>query len=458
LLHKRFIAFLFLTFAFQALAQPANDNCSSATVLTIPAGGFGLGLISTPIVNLTSATIQFGEPFYSTLIVAGNDKKSIWFKFTLPVHRGVNVELKQPGNAIPLNAAGFTLFKTSNCLPSLSDIGPALLTPLNQFGSSYNPCLKPGEYLIQVSSQLTSNGPIYLDITLSNPNVLNDYDLKSTRYNFGTVSGGWNQQLFDVGCLTIDNAAETCPALGVNYQEYTQSAWFTFTTDSHIDLLRLEMGEMINTGNFRVGYNIYQGDCFSAPGSLVLVDGCKVLNQTSFYPPSPQEYWVGKNYTCFFLPNTTYSIQVFYHKDYVNNVGIRLYELGQGPTDAPIPSALASAPGSTNAMGTIAGSPAGITSSATDYLACNSFIVNNACGTVNPASGTVNSLATPYQLSTWYTFTTTTSANVRFNTNGYLGKRLFQGNVQSNCNLPVFSEWTVGNYFEYKCLPAGTYS
>ncbi|NVO03450.1 MAG: T9SS type A sorting domain-containing protein [Bacteroidetes bacterium] len=458
--NRIFHLFFFLFFVIQGsfcIAQPANDECSNAIVIPISSGGFGLGTFSSPNIDISLATIVFGEPFYSSLITAGNDKKSVWFKYTLATSRGVKVELKQPGTAIAQSDAGFTVYKSSVCMPTLADIIPAKLTPLNKFGSSYNPCLSSGDYYVQVSSKVAANGPIFIEVTTSNPGVLNTYDFKNTRYNFGTANLGWNQITYDVGCQTIDNALEVCPALGANYTEYGQTTWMTFTTDAHIDYLRLEMGEMYNTGNYKVGYNIYQGDCFSNPSGLTLVDGCNVLQQTWFYNPDPRESWPGKNYTCFFLPNTTYSIQIFYNNSYANTVGARIYELGGAATDAPIPSALGSAPGNTNALGVLPSSPSGITTNGNDWLACNSKIINNACGSVNPVSGIITSGGIDYKLNTWYTFTISTSSNINISTPSNILKRLYTGNVFGNCNLASFTDFTTSSY-DINCMAPGTYS
>ncbi len=221
-------------------AAPLNDNCANASTITISNGGFGLGVFATPNEDMTSATIQFGEPFHGSQVTAGNDKKSIWYKFSIPTHRGIKVELKQPGIIIPQDAAGFTVFKTSTCMPTLADITPAKLTPINKFGSSYNPCLDPGDYFIQVTSRIDSDGPIFIELTTSYTAGLNAYDLKSTAYPFGTLNLGWYQQNFDVGCQTIDSLGENCAALGANFAEYTQSTWMTFNTDAHIDYFRIE--------------------------------------------------------------------------------------------------------------------------------------------------------------------------------------------------------------------------
>ena len=86
--------------AMPALAQPANDNCANASVVTISSGGFGLGIFTSSTFDLTSATVQPGETFAPAILVAGQNQKSVWFKFTLPTTRSVLVTLAQPGSLL----------------------------------------------------------------------------------------------------------------------------------------------------------------------------------------------------------------------------------------------------------------------------------------------------------------------------------------------------------------------
>lgn len=439
---------LIMGIASIAMAQPANDNCANAELLNV---GYNTGIFTTTTIDITAATIQLGEPFHSAQISAGNDKKSIWFKFYLPTARAINIELKQPGTAIAEDGAGFTVFylpNNYNCFPALADIGPAKLTPINKFGSSYNPCLLPGYYMVQVSAKLASNGPVFLELTSGSPGVLNDYDFPSTADYFNVISGGWYNHNFDVGCQTIEDASENCPALGANFAEYTQSTWHVFRTDQFIDALRLEIGEQTFTGNLKVGINIYEGDVRSTPiGSLILVDGCNFLQQSN------ASYYAGKTLLCQLDPNKYYSIQIFYHKFYSNTINLRLYELGSGITKSPDPSAIHTS----SQLGVLPASAGGTWTYGQDTLSCNAFIADYPCGSVNPISGIVTSGGYNYRLNTWYTFTLAQAANVRFVTNGNLLKRLYPGDVGADCNLPSIWDFTSGDV-TYPCLPAGTYS
>lgn len=437
---------LFFGFLPRANAQvPANDNCTNAINIPISSGGFGLGVFTSTTIRLGDCTKQFGEVFHNSMVSAGNDKKSVWFKFHLETARAVNLALKQPGILIPEDGAGFAVYYTNTCLPSLTDIPGAKLTPLSKFGSSYNPCLPPGDYLIQVGAKLASVDDIFMQLTISAPGVLSTYDERANAQNLGTLSGGWDSYSYDVGCLSIESATETCAALT---SEYTQSSWHVFTTDNKVDLVRFEMSEGTFTGDLHVGFKVYRGDARTTPiASLTLVEDCSELTQTS------SGQWVGKTFLCDFLPNTKYSIQIFYHKDYSNTVNYRLYEKGSGTTKSPNPSAL----NASSKLGVLPSSGAGVWTYGKDTLACNSFIASNSCGTVNPASGVVTSNGVNYVLNTWYTFTIAADANVRFYTTNYLGKRLFSGNVESSCNKTPIWEWNSLDA-SYNCLSAGTYS
>jgi PKD repeat protein len=447
---KRYLPFLFFLQVIVIQAQPVNDHCSNAAEIIIPAGGFGIGAFYSDTIDLTSATLQMGEVWHSVQISAGNDKKSIWYKFYLPTARGVNIELMQEIETIPQDGAGFTVYKAENCIPGLADIPPAKLTPVNKFGSTFNPCLLPGWYYIQVGAKNASSGEVHLELTTSMPGVLNNYDLQPAASSFGTISGGWHTKYYEVGCQTIDNAAETCPALGANYEDYTQSVWFVFTTDNFVDLITLQMGEQSGyfTGNFRTGYNIYEGDVRTTPyTTLPVIDGCRIMTQPS------SSYLASKNYLCVFQPNTTYSIQLFFHKEYSNAVQIRLYERGSGITKSPYPPSI----DPTSELGLLAASPAGTWTYGYDVFACNAFISDNICGTVNPASGQTSISGYTFRLATWYTFELSDDANVRFYTDGGHGKKLYYGDVTTNCNLTPTNEFNNGD-ITFNCLPPGKYS
>ena len=445
---------IFASFSSAKAQAPINDNCNGALNINIPLDGFGMGIYYSDTVDLSNSTLQTGEYFHPVQVSAGTDKKSIWYKFHLPTARSINLELSQPSISLPEDAVGFTVYHNASCLPGASAIPGAKLTPLNKFGSSYNPCLLPGDYLVQVSAKTIANDEVFLKLTVDESMVTNDYDKPANAQFLDVISGGYTSYTFDVGCQTIENAAENCPSLGANYQEYTQSTWHVFETDNFIDMLRWELREdpSFYTGNLRVGYKLYKGDARSTPiSSLTLVDGCGVL-----HPTEPNKY-AGKTWLCLLEPNSTYSLQVFYHKDYSNaSIEFRFYERGIGNSHSYDPTNLSPS----TKMGTLSGSPTGTSYKAYDTLSCNALIANNPCGTVNPASGTISIGDDTYYAGVWYTFTITDYANVEFiTTNSYFGKRLYAGNVEESCSLTLLREQkSLSMGFIYPCLPAGTYS
>ncbi len=98
-------------------AQPANDNCNNASSVTLSGGGFGLGIFTSTQYDLTLGTLQTGETFAPSITVSGINKKSIWYKFSLPTHRSIRVNLSQPGSTIQAGNVGFAVYKTNTCLP-----------------------------------------------------------------------------------------------------------------------------------------------------------------------------------------------------------------------------------------------------------------------------------------------------------------------------------------------------
>jgi len=439
-----------LVWAQCAWAQPPNDDCVNAISLPFGSNDFGLGVFTSPTTDLAGSTLQFGESLHPIQVSGGTDKKSVWYRFNLPTHRGVRLELKQNGSSIPQSDVGFTVYYNASCLPGLTAVPPAKLTPLNKFGNSFNPCLEPGAYWVQVTAKDNSftNGSIFLELTLDYPSVLNNHDLHTSPQVYGTVSGDGNWTDFDVGCLTIEDTSENCPALGTHFREYTQSSWHTFTTDNAVDYVELEIrNQFVITGNpWTVGVNLYQGDASSSATpwtNLPLVDGCQTLSST----------YSRLGYNCLLQPNTTYSIQFIYHKDLESTFGYQLHERGIGVTRGPDPTAIPAS----NQLGVLPGNAAGIWTYLSDTFACNARMVNHLCGAVVPTSYTYNGVT--YDLNDWTTFTLSQASNVRFSLSSgcrpVMG-RLYSGDVGSNCNLPLTLDFQGST--TVSCLPAGTYS
>jgi len=432
-MHQKNTRFLFwcLLFVFTAniaLAQPANDNCSNAIEIAIPENGYGIGAFQSPVADLTDATVQPGETFAPAIFVAAQNQKSVWYKFTLPTSRKVTVALAQQGTAITAGDAGFTVYKSSNCLPGNTELSTQL-TPIITFGNSFHPCVTPGEYLVQVSSKMAANGPVYIEITTDDADA--EYDHPATAYEFGTLTQ-WTQHIdYWVECQSLDNNDEICSGLGTP-QQYNKSTWHTFTTPSYFDYVAVLFSGTYywnNAGDKVIGYKLYEGDAMSDPNALTLIDGCDSLISNGYNA----DY---RRYGCGVLtPNTAYTVQLFFDTAF-HEESVRLaiaYE-GTDTTHAPFP-VLSQVPAG-NQLGIL---PANTAVTGIDYFACNSRHVLHPCGDALPDTGFLFDNK-HYKLSTFYTFELSTISNLTVNSdvgcydNAVIS--LYQGNLNANCNTP----------------------
>ncbi len=473
--------FLFMLYVFMlplvALAQPGNDECASASVIAVPGNGFGTGVIKSAEVSMAGAGIRPGEFFHSVQVSSGNDKKSVWFKLTLPTARAVKIELKQNGNAIPQADAGFTTYFTDACNQvTLAEVEAAKITPLNKFGNSYHPCLSPGQYLVQVGAKNTVAGSVFLEVTVENTAQINQYDLGKNAYDFGTVNVREKAVSYELGCQTIDdNTEKNCLPLA-GKEKYTQSTWHTFTTDDHLDYLAVgfssaNTGELQNrfrADSLAVGLRLYKGNVRTTPVSgLTQTGNCEKL---VFNGSISQSYlFPRKDYTCVLEPNTTYSVQLLFHQDARENVRVFVWEKGEQPSQGPVP--VNARIGAANKLGVLRQSPEGVITAFADYLGCNGrlSVPANACGKANPAGG-VRKGTTVYDLNSWSTFELAQAANVQVNVGlnyglGYSGyqpvyARIFRQGVTENC-ADLDTNKVIGGFSGsqfFTCLPAGKYA
>ncbi|WP_207496124.1 gliding motility-associated C-terminal domain-containing protein [Aridibaculum aurantiacum] len=454
----RFIIFLSLLITTSsAIAQPANDDCANAKAITISDNGYGFGVFNSSTDDISSATVQPTETFAPAILVAGQNKKSIWYKFTLATHRSIRVTLQQPGIAIAAGNAGFAVYKTDSCLPINNQLS-SKLTPIATFGNTYHPCVEPGEYLIQVSSNQLANGPLSVRLQVSDSSGAL-YDHPSNAYAFGTLTTPTTGVSYYVGCQSIQNAEENCTLLP-NYQAYTKSTWHTFKTPAYFDYLSVLFASPNGSfpGGFnRFGYNLYEGDVkTNGTSGLNLVDGCDTF-RTNGYTPDHRMYKCGQ-----LKPNTVYTVQLFFHQNFYSDVRLAISMSGPAPTNAPEPI-LSNIP-TTNALGNLATSPSGVTTNAFDHLACNSRINTHPCDPSIPAAG-VRHNNINYTLSTFFTFTLTTASNITITgANAQCGPnvllRLFKQGVTNNCS--DLDTANIINQFLYSgsmdCLPAGNYT
>ncbi|MCB9231372.1 MAG: PKD domain-containing protein [Bacteroidia bacterium] len=452
---RPYLIFIFLFGGVGALfAQaPPNDNCANATLIPIAGNGWHYGSFISDTVDITSATLQFGEFVHPAQVA---QDKSVWYKFSIPTTRNVRIILKQTGPpyALAPTQAGWTLYRTQNCFPTIVDV---VDPPILNIEGYTHECLKQGDYLIHVTSELFASGQIFMELQVS-ASTANEtkYDYTSGPYNFGVVSGtqfvpASLNHFYDMGCQSVDSLEILCPDSG-----YTQSTWHVFTTDNFVDYIRFELTEdPFNTlipGTRTWGYRLYEGNCILDPipddgPGLNTVDSCKVLSITT------QNQYATTFYPCQLKPNTTYSIQLTGPTMYANQINVRMYEVGFQPTISPDPTSIPPV----HQLGIL---PFNSTVSLTDYFACNAVLDSNLCGTVVPDTVIYNGQV--YDMNYWGTFELTSDANVNFNLTEFSWQpdpliRIFQGDVMTGgCNLLLYT--TFSNYLYNNCLPAGKYS
>lgn len=460
--------------------SPSNDNCSQAAEIQISNGGFGIGKFKSDTFNVRSAGLQTGETFHSSLVSVGNDQKSIWFKFYLPVKRGVSVELTQPASAIGAKDAGFTTYKSDSCLPTSSAITSAKLTPLNQFGSSFHPCLGPGWYLIQVGAKNRASGPVDIVLQVSYPYqnqfVLNaTYDLADSAYDFGSQSKSGTIELgpksweksYELGCYTLRDSTEFMSKIGPKYKEYSQSAWHTFKTDKSVDMVSVEVSgkRYPFSSNTIVGLRFYQGNARNGLTNLTLLEDSVVMNIDSFrYRYNAITDFMRYTRSCDLLPNTSYTVQLLFHKDLSDEVSVAIVNRTSPQRNSSPKPVLGSLPAS-NRLGVLSG-----TDTLTVGFSCDNRMSKNACGTTNPSSGIlINGLT--YNLSQWYSFELANTSKLKMrlptlNKNYYrlLKARIYKATITNNCS-GVDTSYLVGEYhfgqgspLELNCLESGDYA
>jgi hypothetical protein len=86
-----FIKILVIILFSNPLKAQINDSCNRALPINISSNGFGIGTFYSDTISIGSATVQAGETFAPAIFVAGQYRKSIWYKFTIPTNRSVRV-------------------------------------------------------------------------------------------------------------------------------------------------------------------------------------------------------------------------------------------------------------------------------------------------------------------------------------------------------------------------------
>jgi gliding motility-associated-like protein len=428
---KPFLLFcLFLFSGIAAFAQPANDECANASSITIGGSGFSLGLVTGVQFDLTAASLQTGESFAPSIIVAGLNKKSIWYKFSIPTTRSVRISLLQPGSAIQAGNVGFAVYKTASCLPTNTSISTKL-SPIETFGNTYHPCVEAGDYYIQVSGNNGANGPVYVTIELAEPSPAL-YDKPAD----ASVLPAWGTAKtrsfsFEIGCQSLEDAVENCAPFST-FAGFTKSTWHTFTTPAYFDFLGVLLSEDYsvnnNGANYTVGYRIYEGNARQGyPGSLTQIGGCDSIKTNGYYAGY-------KVYRCNQLkPNTTYSIQLMFSTSFNKTMRLGFTYSGTRSANGPLPVIGLPTP---NKIGVLPVSVNGLTTNVSDFFACNTRASEYNCVKTMPVNGiVVNSRR--FNLSTFYSFTLNTATTLTVQTNTPCGEsvysRLYKQALTGDC-------------------------
>ncbi len=430
LLRKLMIILVICSSYTQAFAQPVNDNCTNAAEVVISNSGFGMGTFSSAQFDLTKSTLQNGETFAPSITVSGLNKKSAWFKFSLPTTRAVRVSLVPVGSTIQAGNVGFTVYRTNSCLPGNAQISTKL-SPIETFGSTYNPCVQEGDYLVQVSANNEANGPIYITVDISDSTNA-PYDKPKDALKFGKVSNNRTTAVeYVVECQSIDNAAEVCLP-NASFKNYNKSTWHTFTTPDYFDFFAVFLGILPGHYNMPkkvIGYRLYEGDATSAAlSTLVQVGGCDSL-VTDIYSIGRKVYRCGELKT-----NKTYTLQLLYSKDF--NETVRLAVSWDGTSATAGHNPVSSLP-STNKIGNIIGSESGHAQYFSDQLACNSRHSEHSCPKSMPPKGVVYN-GYNYNLSSFFSFTLTTTTTLQlYAYQNYCGPqllmRVYKQSLTANC-------------------------
>ena len=109
-------AWVLPSFNSVVLPPPPNDNCASATSISITGGGYDYGVYSSSVSDMSTATAQSGEFFQ----FAPNHTKSVWFSFNLVTRRSARIEVLATSGSFPNPTdAGVTVYRSASCLPGM---------------------------------------------------------------------------------------------------------------------------------------------------------------------------------------------------------------------------------------------------------------------------------------------------------------------------------------------------
>ena len=154
-MNNKLLILLVLISVFQSLklkAQINNNNFANAHELVIAKDGYAYDTVRA-FVSMQIAGIEKEEVFAPLIENMALDFKSVWFKFTLPTNRSVELRLVQPDTLIEPNHVGLAVYNARvNNYPKRADLTPEL-PAFAQMGSIKTDYVKAGTYYIQVSAR-----------------------------------------------------------------------------------------------------------------------------------------------------------------------------------------------------------------------------------------------------------------------------------------------------------------
>ncbi|MCB9262889.1 MAG: gliding motility-associated C-terminal domain-containing protein [Flavobacteriales bacterium] len=234
-----------LLFSANCVAQPANDACSKADIITVSSNGFDTGIFVGSKVDVTHATREIGEICDAEIQKLGNCEKTVWYAFYIATTRNVEVSLKQQDSAIPQIFSGFTIYRTVDCGYNVGNISKQLV-PLAKFGKSGNACLKSGYYFVQVASKSKAKGELWVEVNISKPayDVADDHNVA---YDLGVVEG-WKTYGINAECHSITKDEK----IGIGNDKYTKSSWYKFTLKGSSNYDRVILSADLDSFMYRI--------------------------------------------------------------------------------------------------------------------------------------------------------------------------------------------------------------
>jgi gliding motility-associated-like protein len=426
--------FFFLLLGIGTQAQIANDDFKNAQELKIDEKGYAFDTIITKTFLLSNASTESGEFFDSIPKTASITASSVWYTFSIPTARNVRIDLKHKGFRVPPHYAGLTVYNASSGIPQKDNLN-RVFPSIPKFGASINSCAKPGTYYIQVLGHKNLTDSVYLEFSVGkSPQA--EFDEPTEAHDFGLLSRVVEKE-FEVGCLSLDYEDFYCSKDSI----YTQSNWFTFTTDSFPEFINYKLLDAVTKKGIRASLiSLYKGNCINDVANLEPVIECTDSLDLS----------------CGLEPLTTYTLYLKWPYDFNARVKMKMKKRGFGFTRTADPKNLYDSV----KLGTI---DSNLSVHYIDYLSCDSRIDKYACTTEMMSFGgeTLHSLVT-FELKDSmilklrpdvFLDTPFVSDNAIDLKEYSWGALLFKGDITDTCQLEFDRILTFNN-----CLPAGKYT